>query len=97
MPSPNISKELRISWVNFENDKIISTLTSQGIPKENILVLNSKNRHFKILGQKRTVELYATTGTVNSAPLGSLGASTAKGMYPERAIKRIVSLANIGH
>lgn len=89
-----ISNELRKKWSALDNKSVLSKLESLGLFVE---LKNSRNRHFKITGKTRVVELYATTGTVNSAPQGKMNACSYKGMEPERAFKRILSLANIGY
>jgi hypothetical protein len=94
MPSPIISAELRRAWSDLSNSDIQKKLESFGLTVE---LKNSKSRHFKVSGSIRPVELYASTGTVNAAPFGKLGSSLARGMYPDRALSRVQSLAKIGH
>lgn len=94
MPSPDISIELRQSWSSMSNLDIKQALQEKNL---SVRLMNEKNRHFKITGDVRTVELYATTGTVNAVKHGRLKPSKAKLMMPERAFSRVLSLANIGH
>lgn len=94
--SPSISKELREAWTNFSNQQIIDFFKNKNI---NIQLSNSGNRHFKIRGKKRKVDLYATTGTVSANPVKRLNLKycSHKEMMPERALERIMSLANFGY
>lgn len=94
MPSPSISRERRTQWQALSNQAIIDTFTAAGVT---VTLKNSNNRHFKVKGHARPVELYATTGTVNAAQHQHRKACTARNMSPERAIERAISLAKHGH
>lgn len=96
MPSPIISQELRDAWNKLSNKDIINLFKSKNV---NVQIKNSDNRHFKIIGSKRKVDLYATTGTVSSNQIKRLNLSycSFKEMLPQRAIERALTLANLGY
>lgn len=98
MPSPTISKNVRKSWFQTNDLTIINFFKDKNIEIE---LKNDNNRHFKIFGDKRTIDLYATTGTIssNKTKLGdkTLNYCSYKEMLPERAFDRIFSLATIGY
>jgi len=88
------SLELRKAWSAMTDFEIKDLISEKGVK---VSLLNTQNRHFKISGKVRDVELYATTGTVNAAKHENLKPVTAKEMKPHRAILRAVSIADIGH
>ena len=96
MPSPIISNDLRTLWANFTNKDIIDYFKEKNV---NVQIPNSSNRHFKIRGSKRKVDLYATTGTVSANQVKRLGLKycSFKEMTPERALERVLTLANLGY
>jgi hypothetical protein len=87
-------QECRQAWREINNHAIVKRIENAGLQAN---LMPSNNRHIKITGGLRPVELYATTGTVNASPYGQKGASKAKGMLPERALERAISLAKHGH
>lgn len=94
MPSPIISVDLRAKWNAISDNEIIAHFKSKNLIVE---LKNRGNRHFKITGSSRPVELYATTGTVNASFHDGKKPASFKKMPPARAFERVVSLANIGH
>ena len=95
MPSPTVSVELRKSWLSLSMSDIRNILLKKGAHK--VEIKNEKNRHLKIKGKSRSVDLYATTGTVSANRKGDLKYCSHKEMQPERAFDRIITLANIGY
>lgn len=91
---PHITDELRQAYSQVSNKDIIAFFEEKGAKIE---LKNSKNRHFVITGSVREVSLYATSGTVNAKPTKQLGSVNVKGMMPERALSRALSVANFGH
>jgi hypothetical protein len=94
MPSPEIKPELRVAWNKMTNCEVRKSLLDLGLQVE---LKNSKNRHFKIKGKIRQVDLYASTGTVSANRKGDLKYCSHKEMMPLRAFDRIKTLANIGY
>jgi hypothetical protein len=94
MSIPIASQSLRSAWQQFDNSSVIRAVEERGL---SVRLVNAKNRHFKIAGGLRPVELYASTGTVNACQSHNLKPYSAKQMAPLRAIERLVSLAIFGH
>ena len=94
MPSPKIKPEVRQAWRDKRTDQIKDAFERCGLKAD---LKDSGSRHFKITGGVRPVELYATTGTVNAAPFQKFGSTTVRGMTPNRAFSRAISLARFGH
>lgn len=96
-PRPDsASPETRAAWRALSNEAVLSALQNQLGESGTIRLCNDKNRHFKIIGNARTVELYATTGLVNCGRQGSLKPCKHTNMQPERAFSRAVTLAQQG-
>lgn len=94
MPSPILSVDLRAKWNAISDNEIIEHFKAK---KLDIELKNRDNRHFKITGASRPVELYATTGTVNASFHDGRKPASFKKMPPARAFERAESLANIGY
>jgi hypothetical protein len=94
MPSPKIKQELRQAWREQRTDQIKSAFEKFGLKAE---LKDSGARHFKITGGVRPVELYASTGTVNASPYKKFKSTTVRGMTPNRAFSRAISLVRFGH
>lgn len=94
MPSPIISIELRNAWKSLSVETIKEKLENFGLKVE---IKNFNNKHIKIIGKARQVDLYASTGTVSANKSSSFKYCSYKEMMPERAFKRILSLSNIGY
>ena len=95
MPSPIISSDLRKAWSALSMSDIRKILLQKGAQK--VEIKNEKNRHLKIKGKSRSVDLYATTGTVSANRKGKLKYCSHKEMMPERAFECILTLAHIGY
>jgi hypothetical protein len=94
--NPVATKEVRAAWHALPQHKLIDILSERIGTDGSVTTCNSASRHIKIIGAERTVELYATTGTVNCAPQGKLKSCNYKNMMPERAIERAITLAQKG-
>lgn len=90
----HITPELRDAYKSFSNKDFFDKFKNK---VQDVKISCDKNRHIIIKGLKRTVSLYATTGTVNAAPENGYNSVNIKGMKPERAIERVISLANFGY
>lgn len=88
--------EVRAAWRELETHDITAKLISRLDSAEQVRVCNSRNRHIKIFGPARTVELYGTTGVVNCGPHNNMKACKHTNMMPERAIDRAITLATKG-
>lgn len=62
-----------------------------------VIVNNCKNHHLTIIGEKRKVELYPTTGTVNCGRTGTLKQCTYRDMELTKALRRVFELATMGY
>lgn len=93
-PQELATNELRESWKLLSEQSLNQKLTDLGL---DFRLCNSKNRHYKIFGTFRNVDLYATTGTVIAAKHKNLKPCKTIGMKPERALERVKSLANLGY
>tara|TARA_B100002049_G_C15847452_1_gene277796 strand:+ start:230 stop:535 length:306 start_codon:yes stop_codon:yes gene_type:complete len=87
---------VRSAWKAMPNHKLIPALESRLGKDVTVRVCNSTNRHIKVIGPARTVELYATTGLVNCAPHNNLKPCKFTNMMPSRAIERVATLATQG-
>ena len=74
--------------------EICDFFTSRGLT---IKTYFSKNRHMTVTGKVRRVEFYPTTGTVNCIAANGLKPCTFRDMELNKALERVVTLANIGY
>lgn len=96
MPSPNIPQVLRQAWAEIHGFKLREMIKAE-CPDVEVRSCDSKRRHYKLKGKVRTVNLYASTGTISVEPHGDMKGFNQRLMMPERAIKRAVTIANIGY
>ena len=95
-PADQVSQDVRDAWRELKFHEFMDKLREKATGCV-VRVCSMKNRHIKITGPGRAVDLYATTGTINAAPFKSMKAARATGMKPERAVERALALSTHGY
>ncbi len=88
------NKRIRISISIERAIEILNDFRAKGFKAE---MKNSANFHMVITGEKRVVNFYPTTGTVQCNPAEGFKPFKLIGAKPETAILRVADLARYGY
>lgn len=91
---PNQNKRIRVHVSTEDARKIVNDFISKGFKAE---LKNVKNYHIVVTGEKRIVNYYPTTGTVQCNPAEGFKPFKLIGAKHDMAILRVADLARYGY